>query len=59
MYKRKTYDVFEIHGWYFGTWECVTTEETYKEAKEMLKCYDENEPTTPHRIVKRRIPYNQ
>ncbi len=59
MYQRKTYDVFEIQGWYFGEWECVTTEETHKEAKEMLKCYNENEPRTPHRIVKRRIPYNQ
>lgn len=55
MYKRKTHDEYEIQSWYqvYG-WETVTTEETYKEAIIQLRCYRENEPETPHKIVKRR-----
>ena len=54
MYIRKTRDEYEIQGYYSGSWEVVTTEETRKEAKIMLKCYDENEMETPHRIVKKK-----
>lgn len=54
-YIRKTYDEYEIQGFYYGTWETVTTEETYKDAKEQLKCYNENEKNVSHRIVKKRI----
>ena len=56
MYIRKTSDEYEIQGYYdnqYG-WECVTTEETYKAAKEQLKCYNNNEPY-PHRIIKKRV----
>lgn len=56
MYKRKTIDVYEIQGYYGETYgyEVVTTEETYKDAKEQLKCYRENEPAISFRIVKKR-----
>ena len=50
MYKRKTKDEWEIQGNYGHGWEMVTTEETYRQAREQLKCYRENEPGTPHRI---------
>lgn len=41
---------FEIQGLYSGEWECVTTEETSKDAREQLKCYRENEKGTAFRI---------
>lgn len=58
MYQRKTKDEYHIEGQYGDSygWEMVTIEETYPEAKNMLKCYNENEPNIPHRIVKRRVP---
>lgn len=56
-YVRKTKDVYEIQGYYASNigWECVTEEETYKDAKQMLKDYEEHEPQYAHRIVKRRV----
>ena len=59
-YKRKTYDEWEIQGHYGGEagWEVLTLEESYKDAREMLKCYDSNEPNIPHRIVKKRRKIN-
>ena len=51
-YKRKTRDVYEVQGNYAGWWETVTTEDTLAEAREMLKCYRENEPQYQHRIQK-------
>jgi len=53
-YTRKTYDEYEIQGNYGYGWEMETAEETYKEAKEQLKCYRENGPGS-YRIVKKRI----
>ena len=58
-YKRKTIDEYEIQGLYFGEQECVTVEETFKDAKEMVKCYRENEVGTPFRIKKKRIPIEE
>lgn len=54
MYKRITKDEYEIQGCYSQGWECVTTEETLKEAKTQLKCYNDNE-NYPHRIIKKRV----
>lgn len=55
-YVRKTKDEFEVQTYYCGYgWECVTTEETRKDAIEMLNCYRENEPMYSHRIVKKRV----
>lgn len=54
-YVRKTRDVWEVQGCYCGEWECLTEEESRKEAREMLKCYDDNERNYPHRIVKKRV----
>jgi hypothetical protein len=55
MYKRKTIDEYEIQGNYGQGFECATTEETWKAAREQKKCYDQNEPYVAHRIVKKRV----
>lgn len=48
---------YDIEGNYGCGWELVTCEETLPEAREMLRCYNENEPGVPHRIkrVKREV----
>ncbi|MBR3444783.1 MAG: hypothetical protein IKH14_02795 [Prevotella sp.] len=48
---RKMYE-FEVQGNYGYGWDCLTTEETRAEAEAQKKCYDENEPSVPHRIRK-------
>lgn len=52
-YIRKTRDIFEVQGNYGCGWECVTAEETRKEAKERLKEYRANE-SVPFRLVTKR-----
>jgi len=54
-YQRKTRDEYEVQGKYYGTWELETTESTYKEAREQLKCYRENVPGVCFRIVTKRV----
>lgn len=54
MYIRKTRDVFVVEGNYGYGWDELTREETWADAKAMLKCYRENEPQFGHRIVKHR-----
>ena len=54
-YQRKTRDEWEVQGYYGYGWERVTTEESLSNAKEMRRCYDENEPQYLHRIVKKRV----
>ena len=54
MYIRTTTDCYDIMGFYYGQWETVTTETTWKAAKEMLKCYKENERNTAFKIKKYR-----
>lgn len=60
MYVRKTKDEYEIQGYYGGQygWECVTTEETWKEAMVNLRLCRENEPY-PFRCRKKRVPVVQ
>ena len=53
-YKRKTEDEYHIQGYYQFGWETVTTEVTWKAAKEQVKCYRDNEPGS-FRIVKVRV----
>ena len=57
-YIRKTHDEYEIQSNYGYGWDCETTEETRQAAKETLKCYRENCPGTPFRIVKKRVKNN-
>lgn len=52
-YTRKTRDIFEVQGNYGHGWECVTAEETYKEARARLKEYRENE-CAPFRLKLKR-----
>jgi len=55
MYKRKTYDEYQIHGNYGYGFEEVTAEDSYKAAKEQLKCYRENERGIAFKIVCKRV----
>jgi hypothetical protein len=55
-YVRKTEDEYEVQGNYGQGFECVTTEELYREAKNRLREYNENEPQYTHKIIKRRVP---
>ena len=54
-YVRKIRDEYTIEGNYGYGWEEVTSDDTYKEAREMLRCYNENEIGYPHRIRKHRV----
>ena len=54
-YIRKTQDEYQIHGLYSFGFEEVTAEDTYREAKQRLKEYRENEPDTLFKIIKKRI----
>lgn len=55
MYKRKTYDEYQIQSLWSNTWEVVTIEDNFKDAREQVKCYRLNEPHIQHKIVKRRV----
>jgi hypothetical protein len=55
MYKRKTKDEYHIQGNYEYGFETVTTEETFKQAKDQLKCYRDNEKNISFRILKVRV----
>lgn len=54
---RKTVDEFCIMGNYgYGHgWEEVTSEDTRKLGLEQLKCYRENEPGVPFKMIKKRV----
>lgn len=52
-YIRKTKDTFILQGYYGYGWEDLTIEETYKDAKEQKRTYDNNEKYL-HRIIKKR-----
>lgn len=52
---RKTVDEFVIQGHYSCGWEDLTTEETRREGRAQLRCYDENERGVAHRLIKRRV----
>ena len=56
-YKRKTYDEYQIQGYYSSAygWEEVCAEETWSAAKQTLKDYCENEPGISFKIVKKRV----
>ena len=57
-YKRKTYDQYQVHGYYseqYG-YEEVTCAENFREARDLLRDYRENEPGVPFKIVTKRVP---
>ena len=55
-YVRTTEDEFQIHGNYGQGYEELTCETTWKEAKQCIKDYRENEPGVQFKIVTKRIP---
>lgn len=58
-YQRKTYDEDQIHQNAGYGWEEVCAEDTFKEAKQRLKEYRNNQPEYPVKIVKKRIKLAQ
>lgn len=54
-YTRKTRDEYELQANYGQGFECVTTEDTLREAKAQKKAYLQNQPGIPYRIVKKRV----
>lgn len=60
-YKRKTYDEYQVHGDYgYGHgFEEICSENTFKDARQRLKEYRENERGISFKIVKRRIKIEQ
>lgn len=54
-YVRKTQDEYHTQGLYFGVWETVTIDDNEKDARQMKRDYDENEPGIPHRVRKKRV----
>ena len=53
-YQRKTKDVWYLYANYGQGWEHETTEETFREAREQVKCYRENCPQYAFRIAMKR-----
>ncbi len=54
-YKRKTYDEYQLMGnWGYG-WDYVLSENSFKGARQQLRCYIENDPSAEYKIVKKRI----
>jgi len=49
----KTQLYYVVQGQYGYGWEDVTAEESLKEGNARLKEYQENEPMTAHRIIRR------
>lgn len=56
---RKTRDYWAIEGYYAGGWEEVTEESTWREARQRLKEYRENERGTAFRARRRREKLGQ
>ena len=47
---------YVLQGRYCGQgWDDLLTEDSMEAAREQKRCYDENEPQVPHRIVRRRV----
>jgi hypothetical protein len=52
--ERKTRDTWQLHVNYGQGWEHEVTEFTYREAREQRKCYRENVPQYPVKLVFKR-----
>ena len=55
-YVRRTRDEWQLWGNYGPGMEEVCGADSYREARELVKCYRENEPGVPFRLRKMRIP---
>ena len=55
MYVRKTKDEWGIYGYYYGEWSLETCADNRKDAKRLLKEYQDNCPETSFRIICRRV----
>jgi hypothetical protein len=55
-YIRKTRDEYELQSNSGYGWDTECTEETLKDARSQRKCYRENCPNLPTRIIKHMVP---
>lgn len=55
MYIRKTIDMWIVQGNYGEGWEDVTSSENYKEARQDLKDYRENDKIYSYRLILKRV----
>lgn len=55
MYKRKTIDLWIVQGNYGQGWKDVTSSESYKEARQDLKDYIENDKIFSYRLILKRV----
>ena len=46
---------YEVQGWYSGTWECVHTTDSVREARATLREYRANEAGTYFRVKRVRV----
>lgn len=54
-YIRKTHDEYDIEQFWYGSWEVVNTELTWRDAKRSRQEYRENQPEAPVRIRMHRV----
>lgn len=54
-YQRKTVDEFQVQQWTAQGWEEVTAEDSRRDAREQARCYRENQPEYPVRVVCKRV----
>lgn len=57
MYKRKTFDEYQIlqyTGSRYG-WEVISVYNNWKNTREDLKAYRENQPEYPVKLIKKRV----
>lgn len=54
-YQRKTRDEYQIWQCWAHGWEEVSAADTWREARQLLKEYRENQPEAPVRCVRRRV----
>ncbi len=53
--QRTTRDEWTIQGNYGGGWEDVSAYKTWRECREDLRLYRENQPEYPHRAIVRSV----
>jgi len=58
-YERKTYDWYSVQQFLEGEWEEVTGSLRYKEARDDVRAYRENQPEIPVRIRRKMIKKGQ
>lgn len=59
MYIRKTHDEIQVQGLYCGEWSLECVAESRSEAKQLIREYEENCPSTSFRVKIVRVKNEQ